>query len=52
MLLVHAQHCCALNEKMKMKKTVDKSMMNDLMWVKRQILLLATISSFCYQNPN
>jgi hypothetical protein len=31
----HAQHCCASNEKMKVKKVVDKSMMNNLMWVKR-----------------
>ncbi len=32
---IHAQHCCDLNEKMKVKKIVDKSMMSDLMCVKR-----------------
>jgi hypothetical protein len=34
-MIVHAQHCCASNGKMKMKKVVDKNMMNDLVWVKR-----------------
>jgi hypothetical protein len=50
--IVHAQNCCALNGKMKVKKAVDKSMMSDLVWVKRQILPIAAMISFCYQNPN
>ncbi len=36
---------------MKVKKAANKSMMNDLVWVKRQSFLNATMSSFCYQNP-
>jgi hypothetical protein len=48
--IVHAQHCSASNGKMEVKKA--KSMMSDLVWVKRQILPTATMSSFCYQNPN
>jgi hypothetical protein len=48
---IHAQHCCASKGKMKVKKVVNKSMMNDLVWVKRQSFLNATMSSFCYQNP-
>jgi hypothetical protein len=45
---IHAQHCCALKGKMKVKKVVDKSMMSDLVWVKRQSLLSVAMSSFCY----
>jgi hypothetical protein len=33
---IHAQHCCASKGKMKVKKIANKSMMNDLVWVKRQ----------------
>jgi hypothetical protein len=33
--IVHAQHYCASNGKMKVKKVADKSMMSDLVWVKR-----------------
>jgi hypothetical protein len=33
--IVHVQHRYALNGKMKMKKAANKSMMNDLVWVKR-----------------
>jgi hypothetical protein len=33
--IVHAQHYCASNGKMKVKKVVDKNMMSDIMWVKR-----------------
>jgi hypothetical protein len=32
---IHAQHCCASNGKMKVKKTIDNNMMNDLVWMKR-----------------
>jgi hypothetical protein len=32
---VHAQHCCVSKGKMKVKKIVDKNMMNDVVWVKR-----------------
>jgi hypothetical protein len=49
---IHAQHCCASNGKMKVKKVADKSMMSDLAWAKRQNLRNVTRSSFCYQNPN
>jgi hypothetical protein len=50
--IVHAQHSYASNGKMKMKKTIDKSMVSDLAWVKRQINFpSAAMSSFCYQNP-
>jgi hypothetical protein len=48
---VHAQHCCALKGKMKVKWVADKNRMNDLMWVKRQSFPSATMRSFCYQNP-
>jgi hypothetical protein len=44
--IVHAQHCCALNGKMKVKKIADKSMMSNLMWVKREILPTVAMSSF------
>jgi hypothetical protein len=43
--IIHAQHYCASNGKMKMKKTIDKSMMSD-------ILRIVAMSSFYYQNPN
>ncbi len=33
--IVHVQHCCVLNGKMKMKKVADKSMMSVLLWAKR-----------------
>jgi hypothetical protein len=36
---------------MKMKKVVDKSMMKDLVWVKKQNFPSAAMSSFCYQKP-
>jgi hypothetical protein len=49
--IVHAQHYCALKGKMRMNKVADKSMMNDLVWVKRHSFTSATMSSFCYQNP-
>ncbi len=49
---IHAQHCCALNGKMKVKKVADKSMMSNLVQVKRHSLFSATMSSFCYQNLN
>jgi hypothetical protein len=49
---IHAQHCCASNGKMKVKKVADKYMMNDLVWVKRQNLPIVAMSSFCYRNPN
>jgi hypothetical protein len=45
---VHAQHFCASNGKMKVKKVVDKNMMSDLMWVKIQNLHSAAMNSFCY----
>ncbi len=32
---IHAQHYYALNGKMKVKKITDKSLMSDLLWVKR-----------------
>jgi len=32
---IHAQQCCALKGKMKVKKSTYKSMMNYLVWVKR-----------------
>jgi hypothetical protein len=32
---IHVQHRYALNGKMKVKKATNKSMMNDLVWVKR-----------------
>ncbi len=49
---IHAQHCCASNGKMKVKKTIDNNMMNDLVWVKRQSLPNVAMSFFCYQNTN
>jgi hypothetical protein len=49
--IIHAQHCCASKGKMKMKKVVDKSMMKDLVWVKKQNFPSAAMSSFCYQKP-
>jgi hypothetical protein len=48
---IHAQHCCASKGKMKVKKIANKSMMNDLVWVKRQSFFSAAMSYFCYQNP-
>jgi hypothetical protein len=33
--IVHVQHCYVSNGKMKVKKVANKSMMNDLVWVKR-----------------
>jgi len=48
---IHAQHCCASKGKMKVKKVANKSMMNDLMWVKRQSFFSAAMNYFCYQNP-
>jgi hypothetical protein len=48
---VHAQHCCALKGKMKVKKVVDKNMMNDLVWVKRYNFPNVAMRFFCYQNP-
>ncbi len=50
--IIHAQHCCASNGKMKVKKAADNSMMSDLMRMKREILPTIAMSSFCYQNPN
>jgi hypothetical protein len=50
--IVYAQRCCASNGEMKMKKVANKSMMSDLVWVKRQSLRNITMSSFCYQKPN
>jgi hypothetical protein len=47
---IRAQHCCASKGKLKVKKTADKSMMNYLVWVKRQNFFGAAMSSFCYQN--
>jgi hypothetical protein len=32
---INAQHYYALNGKMKVKKITDKSLMSDLLWVKR-----------------
>jgi hypothetical protein len=49
--IVHAQHHCVSKGKMKVKKIADKSMMNDLVWVKRQSFHSVAMSSFCYQNP-
>jgi hypothetical protein len=49
---IHAQHCCASNGKVKVKKVVDKSMMRNLVWVKIQNLPSIAMSSFCYENPN
>jgi hypothetical protein len=49
--IVPAQHYCDLNGKMKVKWVVDKSMMNDLVWVKRQSFPSDAMSFFCYQNP-
>jgi hypothetical protein len=48
---IHAEHCCVLKRKMKVKKIVNKSMMNNLVWLKRQSFLSVAMSSFCYQNP-
>ncbi len=48
---IHAQHYCVSKGKMKVKKIVDKSMMNDLVWVKRQTFPSPVMNSFCYQNP-
>ncbi len=48
---IHAQHYCVSKGKMKVKKVANKSMMNDLVWVKRQSFLSAATSYFCYQNP-
>jgi hypothetical protein len=48
---IHAQHCCASNGKMKVKWVADKSMMHNLVWVKRQNFSNVTMNSFCYQNP-
>ncbi len=50
-MTIHAQHCCASKGKMKVKKVANKSMMINLMWVKRQSFLSATMNYFCYQNP-
>jgi hypothetical protein len=51
-LLVHAQHYCVSNGKMKMNKIVNENMMNDLIWVKRYSFLNDSMTFFCYQNPN
>jgi hypothetical protein len=48
---VPTQHCCALNGKMKVKWVANKSMVNDLVWVKKQNFPNDTMSFFCYQNP-
>jgi hypothetical protein len=48
---IHAQHYCALNGKMKVKKAVDKSKMSDLVWVKRQSLLSIVMNSFMLLKP-
>jgi hypothetical protein len=48
---VHAQHCCDLKRKLKVKKAVDKNMMNDLVWVKRLNFPNVAMRYFCYQNP-
>jgi hypothetical protein len=32
---IHAQQCCVLKGKMKVKKVANKRMMNDLVWLKR-----------------
>jgi hypothetical protein len=37
---------------MKVKKAANKTMMSDLVGVKRQSLATVAMSSFCYQNPN
>ncbi len=48
--IVHAQHCYVSKGKMKMKWATDKSMMSDLVRVKRQSFFRVAMSSFCYQN--
>jgi hypothetical protein len=48
---VHAQHYYASKGKMKVKKVAYKSMMNNLVWVKRKNFPIAAMSSFCYRNP-
>ncbi len=48
---VHAQQCCALKGKMKVKKTVNKIMIRDLVGVKRQRFPGIAMNAFCYQNP-
>jgi hypothetical protein len=48
--IVHAQHYYTSKGKMKVKKVADKSMMSNLMWVKRKSFLIVAMSSFCYRN--
>jgi hypothetical protein len=48
---VHAQHYYASKGKMKVKKTANKSMMSNLVWVKRKNFPIAAMSSFCHRNP-
>jgi hypothetical protein len=49
--IIPAQHYCALKGTMKMKKVADKSMMSNLVWVKRQSFPSVAMGFFCYQNP-
>jgi hypothetical protein len=46
----HAQQCCALKGKMKVKEIANKIMMKDIMGVRRQRFLGIAMSAFFYQN--
>jgi hypothetical protein len=48
---IRAQYCCTSSGKMKAKKVTNKSMMDDLVLVKRQSFPSAIMSFFCYQSP-